>query len=373
MIKRFTIAFAGFAVVAAVLVAVKGAQLQEMMTANHSPPTTTVSTAKVEKQQWFPVINAIGTLAPIQGVTLSSELEGAIVNIAAPNGARVKKGDLLIELDTSVERAQLAAAAARTDLTRLQVNRARALREKDTISQSDLDSAAAQYAQSQADFAALQANIEKKSIRAPFDGRVGIRLVNEGQFVSRGTPLVPLQKLDLMFVDFFVPQRQSPHIKAGQDVNITVDAFPDQIFTAKVSAVNPQVDVMTRNVAVQATFPNPGEMLRSGMFVQVEVVLPTPENVVVVPATAISYASYGNSVFVVENVKGADGSDYLGVRQQPIKLGRTRGDQIAVIEGLSGDEEVVSAGVFKLRNNLPIRINNEVTPSNAADPRPANT
>lgn len=373
MIKRFTIAFAAFAAVAALLVAVKGAQLQQMMTANHTPPITTVSTAKVEKQQWFPVINAIGTLAPIQGVTLSAELEGAIVSIAAANGASVKKGDLLIELDTSVERAQLAAAEARTDLTRLQVNRARSLRKNDTISQADLDSAVAQYAQSQADLAALQANIDKKSIRAPFDGRVGIRLVNEGQFVSRGTPLIPLQKLDMMFVDFFVPQRQTPHIEAGQAVNITVDAFPDQVFTAEVSAVNPQVDVMTRNVAVQATLPNQGEVLRSGMFVQVEVVLPTPENVVVVPATAISYASYGNSVFVVENVKGPDGSEYLGVRQQPIKLGRTRGDQIAVIEGLNGDEEVVSAGVFKLRNSMPIRVNNAVTPTNADDPRPANT
>ena len=373
MIKRFTIAFAGFAAVAAVLVAVKGAQLQEMMAVNHAPPTTTVSTAKAQKQEWFPVVKAIGTLAPIQGVTLSSELEGAIVSIPVANGANVKKGDLLIELDTSVELAQLAAAEARMDFTRLQVNRAKDLREKNTISQSDLDSAVAQYAQSQADLAALQANIDKKSIRAPFSGRVGIRLVNEGQFVTRGTPLIPLQKLDLMFVDFFVPQRQSPQIGEGQDVNITIDAFPGQVFGAKVSAVNPQVDTMTRNIAVQATLPNPGEVLRSGMFAKVEVVLPTPEKVVVVPATAVSYASYGNTVFVVEKLKGPDGAEYQGVRQQPVKLGRARGDQVAVVEGLQGDEEVASAGVFKLRNGMPVRVNNEVTPSNSDDPKPANT
>jgi membrane fusion protein (multidrug efflux system) len=373
MIKRFTIAIAGFASVVAVLVAVKGAQLQEMMSANHAPPMTTISTAKVEAQEWFPIIKAIGTLAPIQGVTLSSELEGAIVNIPAANGVSVMKGDLLIELDTSVERAQLAAAEARTELSRLQVNRAEELRKKETISQSDLDTAVAQYAQSQAELAALQANIDKKAIRAPFDGRVGIRLVNLGQFVSRGTPLIPLQKLDFMFVDFFVPQREIPHLGIGQDVNVTVDAFPNQIFTATVSAVNPQVDALTRNVAVQATLPNPGEKLRSGMFSQVEVMLPTPQKVVSVPATAISYASYGNSVFVVEMVQGPDGSEYLGVRQQPIKLGRARGDQVAVIEGLTGDEEVVSSGVFKLRNNMPVQVNNTVTPTNAKDPTPANT
>ena len=373
MIKKFFIALLGFGAVVALLVVVKGAQLQEMMAANHTPPMTTVASAQAERQNWYPVINAIGSIAPVEGVTLSSELEGAIVSILAANGSSVKKGDLLIELDTSVERAQLAASEARSELARLQVNRARSLRENDTISQSDLDTAVAQYAQTRADLAALQANIDKKSIRAPFDGRVGIRMVNLGQFVSRGTPLIPLQKLDSVFVDFFVPQRQLPQLDQGLEVKVTVDAFPGQVFAGEVSAINPEVDAMTRNVAVQATMPNPGEVLRSGMFSKVEVVLPTADSVVVVPATAISYASYGNSVFVVENMKGADGSEFLGVRQQPVKLGRTRGDQISVVEGLQGDEEVVSAGVFKLRNGMPVRINNAVTPSNAEDPSPANT
>ncbi len=373
MIKKFIIAFLGFAGVVALLVVVKGAQLQELMSVNHTPPVTSVTTATAQSEAWYPVIHAIGTLAPVQGVTISAELDGAIMNIAAANGAKVKKGDLLIELDTSVERAQLAAAQARTELSRLQVNRAQDLRQKDTISQSELDTAVAQYAQAQADLAALQANIDKKAIRAPFDGTVGIRLVNLGQYVSRGTPLIPLQKLDTVFVDFFVPQRQMPHLGIGQTVNVTVDAFPGQAFAATVSAVNSQVDVMTRNVAVQATLPNPGEVLRAGMFGQVEVVLPQPDQVVAVPATAISYASYGNSVFVVEQIKGLDGAEYLGVRQQPIKLGRTRGDQVAIIEGLQGDEEVVSSGVFKLRNNMPVRVNNAVTPDNNSNPDPANT
>ena len=373
MIKKFIIALFGFGGVVAILVVVKAAQLQEMMSANHAPPLTTVSTATAQLEDWYPVIHSIGTLAPVQGVTLSSELDGAIVRISVENGAGVQQGDLLIELDTSVERAQLAAAEARTELSRLQVNRAKELRTKDTISQSDLDTAVAQYAQTQADLAAIKANIEKKSIRAPFGGRVGIRMVNEGQYISRGTPLIPLQKLDSVFADFYVPQRQLPQLALGQEVRIKVDAFPEQPFLATLSAINPQVDAMTRNVAVQATLPNPGEVLRAGMFAEIEVVLKRADKVVVVPATAVSYASYGNSVFVVEQMKGEDGSAYQGVRQQPIKLGRTRGDQVAIIEGLTGGEEVVSSGVFKLRNRLPVNVNNSVTPSNSSNPAPDNT
>ncbi|WP_221030085.1 efflux RND transporter periplasmic adaptor subunit [Actomonas aquatica] len=373
MIKKFIIAILGFVAVVATLVVVKAAQIKEMMGMAGGQPTTAVSTAIAEKQEWHPYIHSIGTLSPVQGVTISAELEGAITSLPVENGAAVKEGDLLLTLDTTIETAQLEAAEARAELARLQRNRAKELIGKNTISQSELDSAVAQYAQSMADVAAIKATLAKKAIRAPFSGRVGIRMVNLGQYVSRGTPLLPLQKLDEVFVDFYVPQRQLPQVGLGQSVNVMVDAFPDEVFEATITAINPVVDSATRNVAVQATLANPAERLRPGMFAQLEVVLPDAEEVVVVPTTAIAYASYGNSVFVVETLKGEDGAEFLGVRQQPVTLGVKRGDMVAVLSGLEGGEEVASTGVFKLRDHLPVQINNEIELNASIDPQPDNT
>lgn len=373
MTKKFIIALIGLAAVLTTLSLVKAAQIKELMSAPHVQPVSAVTTTHAQIQNWNPTINSVGSLAPVQGVTISAELEGTVTAIKAENGAAVKAGDLLIELDTTVEVAQLEAAKARAELARLQRDRAVELRAKNTISQSELDSAAAQFAQSVADMAALQASIDKKSIRAPFDGRVGIRMVNLGQFVTRGTPLLPLQKLDPVFVDFYVPQRSLPLLGLGQAVNVRIDAFPQTAFTARISAINSVVDTDTRNVAVQAMLPNPDESLRAGMFAQLEVVLPRPERVVVIPTTAVAYASYGNSVYVVQQIKGPDGVEYLGARQQPVTLGAKRGDQVAVLEGLSGDEEVATSGIFKLRNGLPVQVNNDVQPTNSAHPEPSNT
>jgi membrane fusion protein (multidrug efflux system) len=209
-------------------------------------------------------------------------------------------------------------------------------------------------------------------VRAPFDGRIGIRLVNTGQFVDRGQPLLPLQKLDPIFVNFNVPQRQLPSLALGQSVSVLIDAF-EQPFTGRLTAINSEVDATTRNVAVQATLANPTEVLRAGMFARVEVQLPATESLVVVPATAIAYASYGNSVYVVEKMKHPDGKEYLGVRQQFVKLGATRGDLIAVTGGLKPGEQVVSAGVFKLRNGAAVSVNNAVQPTSNPAPKPVNT
>ncbi|MCF3649423.1 efflux RND transporter periplasmic adaptor subunit [Synoicihabitans lomoniglobus] len=373
MIKKFIIAFIGFILVVAALGAVKAAQIKEMMGANFGQPITAVSTAEATVQEWNPVIQSIGSLAPIQGVTISAELEGAVTEILVGNGAAVEKGDLLVTLDTTIETAQLEAADARAELARLQRSRAQELGAKNTISQSEIDGAVAQYAQAKADVAALKATLDKKAVRAPFSGRVGIRTVNVGQFVSRGTALMPLQKLDEVFVNFYVPQREMPKLGLNQAVTVKIDAFPEEEFTAHITAINPVVDTATRNVAVQATLPNPDERLRAGMFAQLEVVLPQVDRLVVVPSTAVAYASYGNSVYVVETMKDAEGQEYLGVRQQPVTLGRKRGDLVAVLEGLEGGEVVASAGVFKLRNGLPVQINNKVQPSASVNPMPDNT
>lgn len=372
MLKKFLIAIAGFAVVVLILGAVKASQIKQMSSVSHIPPATAVTTFEARAVAWQPVINAIGTLAPVQGVTLAADADGTIVKIAADSGALVKAGDLIIELDSSVEQAQLAAAEARLALAKLQRDRAAELAAKNTISASEFDTATAQLNQATADVAAIKATIDKKHVHAPFDGRVGIRLVNLGQFVARGRPLVPLQKLDPIYVNFTIPQRQLSSLVIGQPVVVHVDAVPVP-YTGAITAINSEVDPATRNISVQAQLSNPEEFLRSGMFVQVEVQLPPGPPQVVVPATAVAYAPYGNSIFVVENMKRPDGSTYVGARQQIVRVGATRGDLVAIETGLNAGEQVVTAGVFKLRNGAHVEVNNSVQPTSSATPKPANT
>ncbi|MFM1851205.1 MAG: Multidrug resistance protein MdtA precursor [Verrucomicrobiota bacterium] len=373
MIKKLVIALASFVAIVITLGAVKAAQIKEMMSAPHVMPTTSVTTFTAQEVQWKPSIKAIGTLAPVEGITLSADADGTIVEIAADSGTAVKAGDLLVRLDTSVEKAQLTAAGARAALARMQADRAKDLLSKNSLSQAEADTASAQLDQALADVAALKAQIAKKEVRAPFGGRVGIRQVNVGQFVGRGAPLMPLQKLDSVFVNFNIPQRQLPDLHLGQNVSVAVDAFPGRAFVATVTAINAEVDAATRNISVQATMANPEEVLRSGMFVRVEVELPTAQKLVAVPATAIAYASYGNSVFVVEKMKAEDGAEYLGARQQFVKLGQTRGDLVAILDGVKAGEEIASSGVFKLRNSLPVQVNNSALPASSANPNPDNT
>ncbi len=373
MLKKFVFTLGGFILVVALLAGVKAAQIKEMSSAGFTPPLSSVTTAEATQQDWKPRIRSIGTLAPVQGVTVSADADGTIVKIAVENGAMVKAGDLLVEIDTSVEQAQLKSAQARSALARVELDRSAALREKNTISQAELDSALAQFNQAAADVAALEATIERKKVRAPFSGRVGIRSVNVGQYVGRGSALMPLQQLDPIYVNFSVPQRELPNMAIGQDIELNVDAFPGQTFPGKLSAINAVVDSATRNVALQATLENARELLKPGMFAHVEVTLPRSERVVVVPATAIAYASYGNSVFIVETMKNPDGSEFLGVRQQPVKLGATRGDLIVVTEGLKGGEQVASSGLFKLRNGMAVQVNNTVVPGSNPTPTPKNS
>jgi membrane fusion protein (multidrug efflux system) len=373
MVKKFIIALGAFLVVVLSLGAVKTAQIKKMMSAPNVMPTTSVSTAEAKTVGWHASINAIGTLAPIDGVTLSADADGIIIKIAAENGAAVKAGDVLVELDTTTERPQLEAAEARADLARVNIERMKELWEQKANSKSEFDAASATYKQTIAEVSALKALIAKKQVRAPFAGRVGIRHVNLGQFVARGAPLLPLQKLDPIYVNFTVPQRQLPMISLGQKVAMTVDAFEQTPFAATVTAINSEVDSATRNIWVQATVPNPNEQLRAGMFARVEVEMKQLESLVVVPSTAISYASYGNSVFIVEKIKGNDGKEFLGVRQQFVKLGATRGDLVAVVDGVKAGEHVVTAGVFKLRNGIPVHVNNTVQPTASATPKPANS
>lgn len=372
MLKKFIIALGGFVTVVLILGAIKASQINEMSQVDHSVPPLSVATVEAKAVEWNPTLRSIGTLAPVEGVTISADADGTIVRIAADSGSAVQAGDLLVELDTSVERANLQAAQASAELARINLDRARDLFGRSAMAKSDYDSAEATAKQSVAAVAALEAQIAKKQVRAPFSGRVGIRLVNPGQFVARGQPLLPLQKLDPIFVNFNVPQRQLPSLSLGQEVSVAIDAFAEP-FMGRLTAIDAEVDASTRNISVQATLANPDEKLRAGMFARVEVMLHATEKLVVIPATAIAYASYGNSVYVVEKMKGEDGREFLGVRQQFVKLGATRGDLVAVSGGLKPGEQVVSAGVFKLRNGAPVQVNNVAQPTSDPAPNPANT
>jgi len=374
MLKKFIIAFLGFALVVAALVAVKASQIRTLSAVSHVPPPTAVTTVEAKTEVWRPVIRAIGTLAPVEGVTLSVDASGTVVKIAAENGSAVKAGDLLVELDTSVEVAQLAAAQSRAALAKISLDRTKELSDRNAVSKSDYDAADATHQQAVADVGAIQALIDKKTVRAPFDGRVGLRLVNLGQFVAQGAALLPLQKLDPIYVNFYIPQNQLAALSQGQNVDITVDAYPDRVFKATITAINSEIDASTRNVSAQATLANPQELLRAGMFARVELELPSSGPAIVVPATAIAYASYGNSVFIVEKMKDpTDQHEYLGVRQQFVQLGTTKGDLISITDGVKPGEEVVTAGVFKLRNGAPVQVNNAALPNANPTPKPANT
>ena len=373
MLKRFISTLFVVALLFVGLGAVKVAQIKTLSSQPHVMPAASVSTFEARLENWQPVISSIATLAPVQGVTVSADADGPIVKVYVENGASVHAGDLLMEIDSAVERAQLQAAESQQVLAQLNAKRAGELLEKNTISQSEFDQATAQLNQSLGAVTALKATIDKKAVRAPFDGRVGIRLVNLGQFVSRGQSLFPLQKLDALYVNFKIPQRLLSELSIGQKVAVAVDAFATTCFEGLVTAIDSEVDASTRNFSVQATLANPNEQLRPGMFAQVEVQLSANAEHIILPATAISYAPYGNSVFIVEKMKSEDGKEYLGVRQQFVKLGATRGDLIALESGVKPGEQVVTAGVFKLRNAMPVQVNNTVLPASDPAPHPANT
>jgi membrane fusion protein (multidrug efflux system) len=373
MLKKFTLALGGFVIIALLLGGKKAAQVKQMMSMPHDQPVPAVATYTSRAVDWVPTFHAVGSLAPVAGTMLSADADGVLKTLHVDNGAKVKAGDLIAELDTSVEQAQLESAQAREELAQVQSKRAKELIAGHSMSQADADAISAQLDQARADVAALQAQIAKKQVRAPFSGRVGIRAVNPGQFIARGAPIISLQQLDHVYVNFYVPQRELPLLQAGHAVDVAIDAFPDKTFPAEITAIDSQVDSQTRNIAVQATLPNPDEALRPGMFVHVNVQLGASQHLVVVPATAIAYASYGNSVYIIEKSKDKDGHEHLTARQQFVTLGETRGDLIAIANGLEAGQVVASAGVFKLRNGVPVQINNEVQPSAQEHPTPANS
>jgi membrane fusion protein (multidrug efflux system) len=306
----------------------------------------------------------------VRGVVVSADLPGTVDHIYFDSGKAVKQGDVLVELDTKQERAQLASLEAQRDLAKINFGRQQQLVNEGVISRMEYDQATAQQRATEANVSEIRATIARKTIRAPFSGILGIRKVNLGQYLAGGNPIVPLQSLNPIYVNFGVPQQSFGQIKIGRELRITSDEFPGKMFTGRVTALDSIVDAATRNIQVQATLPNPDGKLRPGSFVQVEVALGAPQPVVVLPASAINYAPYGDSVFIITDMKDQKGESYRGVRQQFVKLGGSRGDQVAVISGVNAGEEVVTSGVFKLRNGAHVQVNNKVQPSNNPAPKP---
>jgi len=374
MAKRMILMVVVMVAIIAGLGFVKFKQFQAMAEqfAAMQPPPDAVTTIVAAEEQWPSTLNAIGTVAAVQGVTVSADLPGVVDRIAFDSGQSVQKGDVLVQLDTRQEQAQLTGAESQLELARLNHERMKGLVQQDAVSRAEYDTAAATLQQAEARLSEIRATIERKTIRAPFSGVLGIRQVNLGQYLTGGAAVVPLQSLDPIYVNFAVPQQDVPQMRIGRTIHITANEPGGGGFTGRISAIDSVIDQATRNEQVQATLSNPGGKLRPGMFVQTQVMLGAPQHVIALPASAINYAPYGDSVFIVDNMKSDQGHPYRGVRQQVVKLGAARGDQIAVLSGIKPGEEVVTSGAFKLRNGAPIQVNNSVQPANNAAPNTEN-
>ncbi len=355
---------------------IKALQIVTMIKAGKAmvPPPTTVTSAVVKQADWQPTVSAIGSVSPVQGATISAELAGRVSEIDFESGAKVQKGQLLLKLDVAAEEAQLRSAKADLELMKSELDRAQNLSKGNVISKSELDTAKAKYDAAKAAVDNMRATIDKKAISAPFAGVAGIRYVNPGQMVAVGDKLVSLQTLDNVFVDFSLPQNDLAKVAVGLEVKVTTDAVPGREFKGTLSAINSSIDSATRSVQVQATLENKDHTLRPGMFAKVEVLLPQKVSTLFIPATAVSYAPFGDSVYVIEKKQNKETKkDELVLRQQFIRLGESRGDFVAVTEGLKKGQEVVGTGAFKLRNGMNVVVDNKLAPKPQLAPTPGNT
>ena len=394
---RFIIAIGLSLVVIGVLAGTKYAQISSLIHFGQAaqaagPPPEAVGTAVAKGGAWESVLEAVGSVATARGVTISNEIPGVVHAIRFESGAKVRAGQVLVELDAGVERAQLASLQARRDLATNTATRTRRLEAGGASTKAQLDADEAQLKTVSADAQALEAQIQKKTLRAPFAGKLGIRSVNLGQYLNPGTAITVLESLEAVYIDFTMPQQEVARVPVGTPVRIVLPGTqPPQTLAGQIAAIDPNVDPVTRAVKLRASVRDDeknGDKLRPGMFVNVSVVLPERANVVFVPATAIMRAPYGNSVYIVEDRKsdpsgsmtgtmtgamtGPDGKPAKIARQQFVRVGMSRGDFVAIEEGVTAGQEVVMLGAFKLRNGAPVMVNNQTTISPSQTPTPQN-
>jgi membrane fusion protein (multidrug efflux system) len=372
MLKRMLFMLVVVVVLLGSLGFVKFRQIQTAIAqgASFQPPPTAVTTITAQKDTWPSTLDVIGTVAAIQGVTISADLPGTVAKIHFESGQWVHEGDILVELDTRQERAQLAAQQAQWELARINYERTEKLVKEGVVAKTEYDNVTSQQKVTEGQVGEIKAAIDRKTIRAPFSGVLGIRQANLGQYLAAGQAIVSLQSLNPIYVNFGVPQQTTAQLGMGRNLRITSNDFPGLQFTGRVTALDSVVNEATRNLQVQTTLSNPQNKLRPGMFVQVALGLGSSTPVIVVPASAINYAPYGDSVYIVTDLKDPKGNTYKGVKQQIVKLGGTRGDQVGIVSGINPGDEVVTSGVFKLRNGAPVQINNKVQPENNPRPKP---
>jgi membrane fusion protein (multidrug efflux system) len=369
--RVWLIAVAGLVVIFLILAGIKAGQIGTMIKAGKAfaMPPEAVTAAKVEPSEWQASRSAPATLVAVRAVTVASEVPGTVRELGFDSGAYVRRGDVMLKLDTSTEEAQLAAAQADAELARATLHRARTLRASGTNTPADLDAAEARAKAAAAAAATLQATIAKKTIRAPFDGRVSIRQVELGQVLSPGTAIASLVSITPVYADFYLPQQALADLRPGMQTRLHTDVFPDSAWDGVISTINSEVDIATRNVRVRATFPNDDGRLRPGMYGTIEVLSPDKRKVLVIPSTSVLYAPYGDSVFTVEEKKEANQSA-LVAHQKFVRVGEHRGDLVAVTSGLQAGETVVTSGAFKLRNGSTLVVRNDLAPSAEIAPKP---
>jgi membrane fusion protein (multidrug efflux system) len=372
--RPIVLAIGGVVTFFLLLVLIKAMQFGKMMSTKMPMPVETVTSAVAKEEDWAPALSSVGTISAVQGAVVATELGGTVSEVGFQSGGEAKKGDVLLRLDTSSEAAQFNTAKADLELARSDLQRAKDLATRKVISKAELDSAESKFKQKEGTVGNMQAMIEKKEVRAPFDGQLGIRLVNVGQMINAGQQVVSLQALDPLFVDFAVPQQNLPNLVQGLEARVRTDALGDRVFVGKVTAINSSVDTATRNVSVQVTLDNHDHVLKPGMFAKIEIILPTKQKTLVVPGTAVSYAPYGDSVYVIEKKKDdKTGKESQTIRQAFVRVGEARGDFVSITAGIKAGETVVGTGVFKLRNGMAVTINNDLAPKPQLNPTPADS
>jgi len=382
---RYIFTAIGLLAVIAALVFVKFSQISSLIAMGKQmeksgPPPEAVGSAVAQTDVWEGTLSAVGSIASVKGVALSNDAAGVVTRISFESGSIVKQGQVLVELDSSVERAQLASARSRRDIAQITAQRSRTLLASNVIAQAEVDNNEASLRTASTEIDALQAQLARKVVRAPFAGRLGIRNVNLGQYLSPGTQLTTLEQLGAVYVDFSLPQQWLGKINVGMPVRVTIEGANDLAVDGQIAAVDPTVDNTTRNLKLRASVVNKDDKLRPGMFAKVSVILPERASQVIVPSTAVVHASYGDSVFVVEDKKPdapgmrqtPDGKPVKVARQQFVRLGQARGDYVAIADGVTAGQELVSAGAFKLRNGAPVTIDNRVKADAQLSPRPEN-
>lgn len=375
MWKKILLTLVGVVLVVGAIVYSKLGQFTAMgeAAAKMQPPPEVVTAMVVGSDSWEQSIKAVGSLTAVQGVTISAEVSGRVTTITFESGASVKAGDALVELDTSNETADLRSAEAGAALANANLKRSRELAKRQLVTPAEVDTARAQAREAIAQVQMKRSNLALKTIRAPFDGRLGLRQINIGQVVSSIDPIVSLQTLDPIYVTFSVPQQDLNRVSANMPVRLSTDAVTGQVFEGSVSAISPEVDPVTRNATVRAIISNPSGRLNAGMFVEVEAVLPESLPVLAIASSAVQYAPFGNSVFVIEEKEGEGDKKSLTLRQQFVRLGQARGDFVAVLDGLNAGDQIVTSGAFKLRTGMAVKIDNALAPKPSINPSPSNS